>query len=149
VKARELATALAAGVVFAMGLGISGMTDPQKIVGFLDVAGRWDPTLAFVMLGAVGAHVLAAQWALRARKPLLASTFSWATATRIDAPLVVGAALFGLGWGTAGFCPGPAIVDLVAPSASVLVFVASMVGATFVFRLRSHVSLGSGIRQPN
>jgi uncharacterized membrane protein YedE/YeeE len=133
---KKLASAFAAGLVFAIGLGISGMTNPEKIIGFLDVAGRWDPSLAFVMAGAIGAHVGAAQWALRARRPVEPSALGLPASTGIDAPLVLGAALFGLGWGTAGFCPGPALVDLVAPSTAVVTFVAAMIAGMVVFGAR-------------
>jgi uncharacterized membrane protein YedE/YeeE len=135
---KELACAFVAGVVFAIGLGLSGMTDPDKVVGFLDVTGRWDPSLACVMAGAVAVHVGAAQWALRARRPLWSGAFAVPSFTTIDRRLVVGAALFGLGWGTAGLCPGPALVDLVAPSTSVVAFVAAMVAGMVVFRARTH-----------
>ncbi len=133
---KRLATALLAGFVFAVGLGLSGMTNPGKVIGFLDVAGHWDPSLALVMAGAIGVHVGAAQWALRAQRPLWASAFARPSSTKVDAQLVVGAALFGLGWGIAGFCPGPAVVDLVAPSASVVTFVATMVAGMLLFRAR-------------
>lgn len=123
----KLATAFVAGLVFAVGLGISGMTNPEKIIGFLDVAGRWDPSLLFVMVGAIAVHVGPVQWALRGRKALGSGAFATAGPTRIDAPLVIGAALFGLGWGIAGFCPGPALVDLVAPSTSIVTFVVAMI----------------------
>jgi len=129
----QLAIAFVAGVVFALGLAVSGMTNPGRIVGFLDVAGTWDPSLALVMAGAVSAHLAAAQWALRARKPLWAAAFSPIGSSRIDAPLVAGAAFFGVGWGAAGFCPGPALVDLVAPSTSVVAFVISMIAGMGMF----------------
>ena len=135
---RKLASAFVAGVVFAVGLGVSGMTNPEKVIGFLDVAGHWDPSLGLVMVGAIAAHVGAAQWALRARKPLWSGAFAFQRGTKIDAQLVVGAALFGIGWGVAGYCPGPAVVDLVAPSASVLLFVASMIAGIVVFRACTH-----------
>ncbi len=130
---RPLASTFLAGVVFAWGLGISGMTNPEKIIGFLDVAGSWDPSLALVMVGAIAAHVGVARWG----RPIRGAIDPAAAPPRgpIDAPLVTGAALFGLGWGIAGFCPGPALVDLVAPSASLLIFVAAMVVGIAVFRL--------------
>jgi uncharacterized protein len=131
---KQLAVAFAAGVVFALGLGVSGMTDPSKILGFLDVAGSWDPSLLFVMVGAIGVHLGPAQWALRARRPLLAAQFECPTGTRIDRSLLAGSVLFGIGWGAAGYCPGPAIVDLIAPSPSLLVFVAAMVAGTGLVR---------------
>jgi uncharacterized membrane protein YedE/YeeE len=131
---RLIAVAFVAGIVFAVGLGLSGMTDPNKVVGFLDVASAWDPSLGFVMAGAIAVHVGAAQWALRARKPLWSGTFAPLGPSGVDTPLVVGATLFGLGWGISGFCPGPALVDLVAPSTSLLVFVASMIAGMGAFR---------------
>jgi uncharacterized membrane protein YedE/YeeE len=134
---KKLASAFVAGFVFAVGLGISGMTNPDKVIGFLDVAAHWDPSLAFVMAGAIAVHVGAAQWALRAQRPLWAGAFARSSSTTVDAQLVVGAALFGIGWGIAGFCPGPAVVDLVAPSPSVLTFVAAMIAGMFVFRARA------------
>lgn len=114
------------GLVFAIGLCVSGMVRPSKVIGFLDVAGRWDPSLAFVMVGALA--VFAASWRIvkRRRAPLLGGDFPAAPSPRIDAPLVVGAAIFGVGWGLAGYCPGPALVALVA-SPSSLVFVVCMV----------------------
>lgn len=131
---RETVVALLAGVVFAVGLGISGMTNPEKILGFLDVAGRWDPSLAFVMLGAIAVHAGAARWALRARRPLGSPRFFFSTRQEIDLPLIAGAGLFGLGWGIAGYCPGPAIVDLAAPSPSLVTFVLAMLAGTVVYR---------------
>jgi uncharacterized protein len=135
---KQLASAFVAGLVFAIGLGVSGMTNPDKVIGFLDVTGQWDASLAFVMAGAIAVHVVAAQWALRARRPLWTVAFTIPRSTRIDAPLVVGAGIFGLGWGIAGFCPGPALVDLVAPSTSVLTFVSAMIAGMVVFRARPH-----------
>jgi uncharacterized membrane protein YedE/YeeE len=132
---KQIALALVAGFVFALGLGVSGMTHPEKVIGFLDVAGRWDPSLALVMVGAIGVHAGAAQWALRAPRPLWSQTFSHSRQRGIDLPLVGGAALFGLGWGAAGYCPGPALVDLAAPSPSRVTFVAAMIAGTLFFRL--------------
>jgi uncharacterized protein len=129
---RELIVALLAGIVFAIGLGISGMTDPEKVLGFLDVAGAWDPSLAFVMIGAIAVHAGAARWALRAPRPLWSSRFFPTARRDLDLRLVVGAALFGVGWGTAGYCPGPAIVDLAAPSPSLMTFVLAMIAGTLL-----------------
>jgi uncharacterized protein len=131
---KALGIAFVAGIIFAVGLGVSGMTDPSKVTAFLDVAGHWDPSLAFVMAGAIGVHVGPAQWFMRARRPAGRASFAPTGAARVDAPLVIGSALFGLGWGTAGFCPGPAVVDLVAPSTAVVAFVAGMVAGMVGFR---------------
>lgn len=124
---RRNLVAAASGSLFALGLALSGMTQPAKVVAFLDVFGSWDPSLAFVMIGAIGVHMA---FALRARRPdarpLLVERFSLPRSTRLDARLVGGAALFGLGWGAAGFCPGPAVVSLLALSANTLLFVGAM-----------------------
>src|SRR6201999_592944 len=115
------------GLVFGLGLLISGMTEPEKVLGFLDFFGAWDATLAFVMAGAVS--VAGAGWALARRRsaPLFAAKFSWPSRSDIDAPLVAGSVLFGIGWGLSGICPGPALVNLAGLAAPMIVFVAAMV----------------------
>ena len=118
--------AFAAGVTFAIGLGISGMTQPAKVIAFLDVAGAWDPSLAFVMLGAIGVHVLFARRVKSGAAPRFAAAFSLPLANAIDRRLLLGASLFGIGWGIAGFCPGPAIVSVVTLAPTALAFVAAM-----------------------
>jgi uncharacterized membrane protein YedE/YeeE len=118
---------LVCGLVFGFGLLISGMTDPLKVLGFLDVFGRWDPTLAFVMVGAVGISLAGYALARRAGAPLLAVRSLWPTLTHIDAPLIGGAVLFGVGWGLVGLCPGPALVNLGTLSPRAAGFVAAMV----------------------
>lgn len=118
---------LLVGLLFGAGLHIAGMTDPEKVLGFLDVAGVWDPTLAFVMGGAllVTGPVF---FLLRARKaPWFAPRFMLPTLTRIDRPLLEGAALFGVGWGMVGLCPGPALANLTSLQSDVLLFVAAMI----------------------
>ncbi len=114
------------GLVFALGLGLSGMTQPSKVVGFLDVTGSWDPSLAFVMIGAIGVHFVFVRRARATRSPLFGSTFDWPASARVDAQLVAGAAIFGLGWGIAGYCPGPAVVSAASLAPGPLVFVAAM-----------------------
>src|SRR5262245_27388916 len=104
--------AFASGALFGVGLLVSGMTDPAKVTGFLDLFGAWDPSLALVMVGAVGVHVVLRRLVTRRRAPLFDASFHDPTARTIDAPLVAGAAIFGLGWGIAGYCPGPSIVSL-------------------------------------
>jgi len=133
----------ACGLIFGTGLLISGMTDPDKVLGFLDIFGAWDATLAFVMAGAVA--VSAAGFALARRRgaPLLASSFQWPTRRDIDAPLVAGAVLFGIGWGLVGICPGPALVNLAGLSLPVIVFVGAMVIGMIGYELwpaREHTS---------
>jgi uncharacterized protein len=118
--------AFAAGALFAVGLGVGGMTQPAKVVSFLDFAGTWDPSLAFVMAGAVGVYAAAFRLARHRLRPLLSAAFVIPTRRDIDARLLGGAALFGIGWGLAGYCPGPAIVSLVTGRADVVVFVTAM-----------------------
>jgi len=116
----------ACGLLFGAGLLISGMTQPEKVLGFLDLFGAWDATLAFVMAGAVA--VTAAGYALARRRgvPLLTAKLQWPTRRDVDAPLVAGAILFGIGWGLIGLCPGPALVNLAGLSTPVIVFVIAM-----------------------
>jgi len=115
-----------AGALFGVGLTISDMVNPARILNFLDVAGNWDPTLIFVMAGGLGVTMLGYNLTLRRPCPLFADKFSMPTLRHIDIPLVAGAALFGVGWGLAGICPGPALVDLVTLEPKVFGFVAAM-----------------------
>ena len=114
------------GFLFGIGLGISGMTDANKVIGFLNLAGTWDPSLAFVMVGAIGANVLASRGMGKRGKPLYAAKFELPSRTEISSPLVVGSALFGVGWGLGGFCPGPGLVSLAGMGPEAGVFVLSM-----------------------
>lgn len=118
--------ALLAGLLFGLGLDLGGMTKPAIVLGFLDVAGAWNPQLLFVMAGAVlttaGGYVLV----LRRSHPLLDGNFRLPTTRNIDMPLVVGASLFGIGWGLIGYCPGPALASLAAASPKTFLFVATM-----------------------
>lgn len=125
--------ALLAGLLFGLGLAISQMTDPARVLGFLDVAGTWDPTLIFVLGGAVGITVLAFRFILRQEGPFFAPTFRLPTKTDIDRPLVYGSALFGIGWGIAGYCPGPGITALVLGSWNPILFVISLVAGSFLY----------------
>jgi len=117
---------LAAGTLFGLGLALSGMLDPVRVQGFLDIFGVWDPSLAFVLGGAVAVAMAGMAWLRRMSRPLLADRFHWPVNTRIDAPLVIGSAIFGLGWGLGGFCPGPAMASLSLGLTPTLVFVAFM-----------------------
>jgi len=110
------------GVVFALGLSLSGMTDPQRVLAFLDFFGAWDPTLAFVMAGAIGVH---ASW-LRLTSRRTSEVAPSAPSVRIDGALLTGATLFGLGWGMSGYCPGPALVALGFGRHEAALFVLSM-----------------------
>lgn len=118
--------AFVAGALFAFGLAIAGMTRPDKIIGFLDVAGAWDPSLAFVMIGAIGVHFFALRWITRRPAPFFAAKFDLPTRKDIDVRLLGGAALFGIGWGLGGFCPGPGIVAAASGSLPAAVFVLGM-----------------------
>ncbi|HWM46151.1 MAG TPA: DUF6691 family protein [Xanthobacteraceae bacterium] len=118
--------AFGCGLVFGFGLLISGMTQPAKVLGFLDVFGAWDPSLAVVMAAALAVSCVGFALARRRGQPLCGTQSFWPTATRIDRPLAVGAVLFGAGWGMVGLCPGPALENLATASPRVLVFVAAM-----------------------
>jgi uncharacterized protein len=120
--------ALACGLVFGLGLAISGMMNPAKVISFLDVAGDWDPTLAFVMGGALLVAIPAYRVILRQRRPVLSGGFSLPAEEKLDAALIWGSSLFGVGWGLVGFCPGPAVAAMVTGLPAVLGFVAAMIG---------------------
>ena len=125
--------AFVAGLVFGLGLLLSGMADPAKVLGFLDLAGAWDPSLMFVMGGAVGVGVVAFAVARRRTRSLLGEPMQLPTSTGVDRRLVAGALLFGAGWGLAGFCPGPALVALGLGEAKAVVFVAAMLAGMGLF----------------
>lgn len=118
--------AFGTGALLAVGLAISGMTKPAKVAGFLDVAGHWDPSLAFVMIGAIAVHFIAFRLVMRRPSPLFDARFHVPTRKDIDVRLIVGAAVFGVGWGLGGFCPGPGLVTAGSGSLGALVFVAGM-----------------------
>lgn len=132
---RRVILALVAGTMFGAGLAISGMADPMRVRGFLDVLGHWDPTLAFVMVGALLPTALAWQITRRRAAPFADDKFHLPQADRIDASLLAGAALFGIGWGIAGLCPGPAIADLAIRPIPAAIFVLAMIGGFGLHRL--------------
>jgi Predicted transporter component len=121
------------GVLFAVGLAVSGMTQPQKVLGFLDLHGSWNPGLLLVLAGAVTTYFICFQFIRRRQAPVLLDTFSLPTKRTIDRSLVIGALTFGVGWGLAGFCPGPALAMLGSGNLLVLTFVLSMTVGMFVF----------------
>ncbi|RIL05156.1 MAG: hypothetical protein DCC71_11480 [Proteobacteria bacterium] len=127
--------ALVCGVVFGAGLAISGMTNPAKVLGFLDVAGDWDPTLLFVMGAALAVSAVGYVAVRRSAKPLLAQAFAIPSRRDLDAQLVGGAVLFGVGWGLVGLCPGPALANLARGSAEIAVFVAAMLAGIALHRV--------------
>lgn len=120
---RALLGALVSGLLFGAGLAVSGLVDPLRVLGFLDLAGAWDPTLLFVMGGAIAAAAPAYALARRRERPLAAARFYLPEAGVIDTPLLAGAAIFGVGWGLAGYCPGPAIAGFGAMWHELLWFV--------------------------
>lgn len=126
---RNLTSSLA-GLVFGFGLGLSGMTHPEKVLDFLDVSGTWDASLLFVLGGAVGVTLVSFRFILRMKKPVLAERFIITKETHIDRQIIIGAMLFGIGWGISGYCPGPAVALLAAPNWELLAFLpAAVLGA--------------------
>jgi len=131
--ARILAS-LSAGLVFGLGLAVSQMVNPAKVLAFLDVAGAWDPSLALVMGAAVAVTWVGYRLVLGRPKPVLTESFQLPTKTAIDARLITGAAIFGIGWGLAGLCPGPAIASAAYLQAETLYFVPAMLAGLFLAR---------------
>lgn len=132
--------ALAAGLIFGLGLILSGMTDPSKIIGFLDLAGRWDPSLAFVMGGAVLVGMVAFRFSRGREKSLLGDVLRLPTARQIDRRLVLGGLAFGTGWGLAGYCPGPALVAAAQGGTQALIFVAAMLAGMAVYEVQDRLA---------
>lgn len=129
----RVALALAAGALFGFGLSLSGMVDPARVSGFLDVAsGHWDPSLIFVLGGAVMVAVPGVLLSRRLAGPVLTEDFNLPAKTRIDRPLITGSAIFGIGWGLAGFCPGPALSALALGLMPVVLFVCAMIAGMLV-----------------
>jgi uncharacterized membrane protein YedE/YeeE len=133
--ARRIVPPLVSGALFGAGLTISGMTDPARVRGFLDIFGKWDPTLVFVMGGAV--LVMAVAWQARSRmqRPVFGEKFSLPDRKDLDARLIAGSVLFGIGWGVAGLCPGPAVASLALSPLGVLPFVAAMLAGMWLHKL--------------
>ena len=132
---KAVVSSLAAGFLFGLGLWVSGMANPKKVLGFLDVTGDWDASLMLVMAGAVVIAFLAFRFIPRRGKPIFEMKFEIPTRKDIDLPLVAGAAIFGLGWGTAGYCPGPALTALSTLSTDAIVFVVAMIAGGLLQRL--------------
>ena len=125
---------LFAGALFGLGLAVSGMVDPAKVIGFLDVAGDWDPTLAFVMGGALLVTIPAFRLIFKRPSPVLAEDFELPTKKDLDARLLGGSALFGVGWGLSGFCPGPAVTALATGLTPVFAFVVAMIAGMAIYK---------------
>lgn len=144
-----LLTALLSGLVFGFGLILSGMANPAKVIGFLDFAGRWDPSLAFVMAGAIAVGSVAFVIARKRTLSFLGGAMHLPTARDIDRRLVGGSLLFGIGWGLGGFCPGPGLVALGMGEMKALVFVAAMIAGMVIFEVLEHLgATGSKSRAP-
>lgn len=132
---RLILAAFVSGVLFGVGLAMSGMTDPRRVLGFLDLFGDFDPTLLFVLGGAVITTIVSFRLVLRRGSPVLASTFHVSNLKHIDRRLVAGAAIFGIGWGIAGYCPGPALAGLGIASIEALWFVPAMIAGMILHRI--------------
>lgn len=132
---RILLAAFLSGLLFACGLVVSGMVLPTRVIGFLDVFGHWDPTLMFVMVGGILTHSVTYKLITSRNSPLLAAMFVKPSKVILDRKLLIGSAIFGIGWGTAGYCPGPGIVSLGSGAIAPLIFVSAMIGGILVFRL--------------
>jgi uncharacterized membrane protein YedE/YeeE len=132
---KDLLVGLLLGALFGSGLALSGMTDPAVVLGFLDPLGEWNPALAFVMGSALVVTFLLFRLARRQSEPFAATRFHWPTATAVDARLLGGAALFGLGWGLAGYCPGPALASLAAGHGGTLIFIGAMLVGMIAVRV--------------
>jgi len=131
----HIVSAFIVGLVFGIGLIVAGMTNPAKVQGFLDLAGHWDPSLAFVMGGAILVGLVAFRFAGRRERSLLGQAMRLPAATRIDRRLVLGGLAFGVGWGLAGFCPGPALASLATGSGKARVFTVAMLAGMLLFEV--------------
>ncbi len=131
----QIIVALFAGTLFGIGLTVSQMINPEKVLSFLDFFGDWDPSLALVMLGAVGVSAVAFRLALKRPRPVLAAAFQVPSRSDVDGRLIAGGVIFGLGWGLVGWCPGPAIASLALAHAESFIFVAAMIAGMLIYRL--------------
>ena len=140
-------SAFLVGVLFAVGLGVGGMTNPAKIIGFLDFGGAWDPAMLLVMAGAVGVYALGYRLVTRRPRPLLVGVFSVPTPGRPDLRLLSGAAIFGVGWGLSGLCPGPAITSIATGDFGIYVFIVTMLVGLFIVPSRQRSTAMPGGRR--
>lgn len=131
------------GAIFAIGLAVAGMTQPSKVVGFLDFFGDWDPSLGLVMGGAILVHLIGYRLITKRRSPVFADVFRVPTRTDIDFKLLAGSALFGIGWGLGGYCPGPALTSLVTLEQNTIIFGASMLGTMLGYSLLTGKTSGA------
>jgi uncharacterized protein len=140
----RILTGLAAGLLFGVGLAVSEMINPAKVLNFLDILGHWDASLALVMVGAVATAAIGYRLALRRERPLFEGAFMLPTRQDVDARLLAGSALFGIGWGLGGYCPGPALSGLAFGALETIVFVAAMAVGMIVWRMMSGMAPRSG-----
>lgn len=131
---KSLLSSFLGGFSFAIGLGFSGMTNPKNIIGFLNLGSEWQPALIFVMGGALMVHLMTYRWIAQRKSPLFDGHFHTPTRKDLTAPLIVGSILFGMGWGLAGYCPGPAVVALATGQGSAVVFVLFMIIGMYSIR---------------
>lgn len=139
----QLLMALCAGLVFGLGLIVSGMTDPSKVTGFLDLAGAWDPSLALVMGGAIGVGLIAFRLARKRSKAIFGGPMQLPAARQIDRRLVLGGLTFGVGWGLAGYCPGPALASLATGGSKPLIFTAAMLVGMGIFEIQDRLAISN------
>ncbi|CDM97347.1 MAG: YeeE/YedE family protein [Limnospira sp. PMC 1291.21] len=137
---KENIIVLVSGILFGFGLGLSQMMDRDRVLGFLDLVGVWDPTLIFVLGGAVGVTAIAFRFVLRLPHPLFSNKFYLPTRQDIDPTLIMGAAIFGIGWGIAGYCPGPAITALVLGILNPVLFIIAMIAGSLAYTLSSKLT---------
>ena len=123
------------GLIFAIGLAVSGMTQPKKVLAFLDIFGDWDPSLMFVMVGAIGAYSVVYRLVLKRQKPLIEDKLQIPEPRKVDKELILGAIFFGIGWGLAGFCPVPALTSLATLQKAPLIFGLGLIGGMITFKL--------------
>jgi uncharacterized membrane protein YedE/YeeE len=143
----NLVTAFLSGLIFGAGLILSGMSNPAKVLAFLDVGGVWDPSLVFVMVGAILVAAVAFRFARTRVRPLFGSRIHVPGAGRVDVPLVLGSVTFGVGWGLVGYCPGPALTALAVGGRSTLLFVAAMVAGMAIFEVAERIRAGNATRR--
>jgi hypothetical protein len=135
----QLLMALFSGLIFGIGLIISGMTDPSKVIGFLDFAGKWDPSLIFVIGGAILVSIFAFRFTATHPRAILGDPIRLPTAQHIDRRLVLGGLTFGIGWGLAGYCPGPALASLLTGGSKPLIFTIAMLGGMAIFEIQNRI----------